>query len=538
MELQHIKLEDLKTTAVNVRKTGAKDVADLIPSIRSLGVLQPLLVRPNCEGFEIVAGQRRYHALHVLADEGMTDPVPCMVMAADDDAKAIEASLAENVARLPMDEIDQYKAFAALVKQGQSVEDIAAQFGITERLVTQRLAIANLIQPILTAYRKGDIHPTTVRILTMATKAQQKAWLALYRSKEEHAPEGYQLKAWLFGGAQIATDAALFALDEYRGNIISDLFGEESYFDDPEAFWALQNTGIAARKEAYLADGWSEVIVLEVGEYFPSYEYVDTGKKAAAGENTKPAKPELTKTMQNYLDLHRHAAVRCELLSYQGLALRLTVAQIIAGSSLWSVQADAQKANTDVIKDSMSTNLAEDIFADARQKVMAMLGMDSDTSETVVPRKDDWHVSHDVFEILGKLITMSDDDVMHILTFVVAETLPCGSVLVESLGVMMQANMQDHWAPNETYLGLMRDKDALNAMVAEVAGKEAADAHITATAKSQKAVIQACLDGTRKAKVKNWMPRHMAFPMQAYTKKGGIKAIEHWGEAKGHVVST
>ncbi len=142
MKLQHIKLTDLKTTAVNVRKKGAKDVSDLIPSIRSLGVLQPLLVRANFEGYEIVAGQRRYHALCALANEQESvDPVPCMVMADGDDAKAIEASLAENVARLPMDEIDQYKAFAALVKSGLGVEDIASQFGITERLVIQRLAI-------------------------------------------------------------------------------------------------------------------------------------------------------------------------------------------------------------------------------------------------------------------------------------------------------------------------------------------------------------------------------------------------------------
>ena len=40
-------------------------------------------------------------------------------------------------------------------------------------------------------------------------------------------------------------------------------------------------------------------------------------------------KPELTKAMQNYLDLHRHAAVRTELLGHQGIALRLAVAQII-----------------------------------------------------------------------------------------------------------------------------------------------------------------------------------------------------------------
>ena len=80
----------------------------------------------------------------------------------------------------------------------------------------------------------------------------------------------------------------------------------------------------------------------------------------------------------------------------------------------------------------------------------------------------------------------------------------------------MQVNMQEHWTPNETYLRLMRHKGALNAMIAEVAGKEAADAHITATAKSQRAVIQACLQGTRKAQVKNWIPCHMAFPQGSY----------------------
>lgn len=174
MELTHIELKNLKTASVNVRKRGAKDVADLVPSIRSLGVFQPLLVRPNCEGYEIVAGQRRYHALQVLEKEGVNDPVPCIVMEKNDDAKAIEASLAENVARLPMDEIDQYKAFAALIKQGQSVDNIAAQFGVTERLVRQRLAIANLIGPILTAYRKDLIQPATLRLLILVTKAQQK----------------------------------------------------------------------------------------------------------------------------------------------------------------------------------------------------------------------------------------------------------------------------------------------------------------------------------------------------------------------------
>ena len=215
MELQHIKIDDLKTTAINVRKKGGKDIDDLVPSIRSLGIIQPLLVRKNCEGYEVVAGQRRYHALVKLSQESEIDPVPCIIMSEGDDALAIEASLAENIARLPMDEIDQYRAFSALVKEGKSVDDIASQFGITQRLVQQRLAIANLISPILTLYRNEDIQGETVRILTMATKRQQKAWLALYNSEDEYAPQGHALKSWLFGGADIRITNALFDVNDY-----------------------------------------------------------------------------------------------------------------------------------------------------------------------------------------------------------------------------------------------------------------------------------------------------------------------------------
>jgi ParB family chromosome partitioning protein len=195
MKLQHIELNQLKLSAVNVRKRGAEDdLAELIGCIRSLGVIQPLLVRPNCEGFEVVAGQRRLLACQALhAETGNFEPVPCAVLENGDDVTALEASLAENVARLPMDEIDQYEAFAALVAQGRSIADIADQFGVTELLVKRRLAIAELIPSILAAYRKGEIEPRTIQLLTMATPAQQKKWIKGGRP-DRNAPEGMAVR--------------------------------------------------------------------------------------------------------------------------------------------------------------------------------------------------------------------------------------------------------------------------------------------------------------------------------------------------------
>ena len=569
MELQHIELTSLKTTTVNVRKKGAREIADLVPSIKSLGLLQPLLVRKNCEGYEIIAGQRRYHALLKLAeDEDTIDPahkwVPCIIMEDGDDAKAIEASLAENIARLQMDEIDQYRAFAALIKEGKTVSDIAVQFGITERLIKQRLAIANLISPILTAYRKDEINPSTIRILTMATKKQQKAWWGLFNS-DEYAPEGYQLKKWLFGGANISTETALFDIADYTGNIIADLFGEDSYFDDAEKFWNLQNTAIVKAKEQYLADGWADVIIQDIGEYFPSYEYVDIQKenggkiyvviandgevtfyegqlfrkevkaklKAAISEEAPTTqKTEITKAMQNYLALHRHSAVRTELLGHADIAQRLAVAQIIAGSELWAIHADSQKADKDTIKESLATNKAEDKFALERQTVRELLDFNEDADDTLVYKKDDWGKSHDLHEIFAKLIALSDDEVSTILTFVVAETLPTASAMVEVLGDILSVDIADSWKPDDIFLTLLRDKEAINAMLKHIGGKRVADGNITATAKVQKQIIKDYLDGTRKGAKKDWQPRYMDFPMRSYTDKGDISAIDKWSEVK------
>ncbi|WP_350333163.1 hypothetical protein [Coralliovum pocilloporae] len=79
-----------------------------------------------------MAGEHRSHALTKL--NGETEPqskacfvsVSCIITGDADDAITLEASLAESVVRRPMDEIDQDKTFAALIRQGQSVGDAAS----------------------------------------------------------------------------------------------------------------------------------------------------------------------------------------------------------------------------------------------------------------------------------------------------------------------------------------------------------------------------------------------------------------------------
>jgi len=236
--------------------------------------------------------------------------------------------------------------------------------------------------------------------------------------------------------------------------------------------------------------------------------------------------------MQNYLDLHRHAAVRYELLNHSDIALRLAVAQIIAGSDLWTVHADPQKANSDAIRESLATNKGEEKFADGRQIIRELLGWSEDIADTIIPVKNDWNRQIDIHEIFAKLIELEDEDVRRILTFVVAEALPCGSVMVEVLGNMLSVDMADHLRVDEVFLNLHRDKEAINAMLKQVGGKATADAHIASTAKVQKKIISDYLGGTRKGAKKDWQPRYMDFPMRGYTNRNGIVAIENWNSVK------
>src|ERR1044072_5439210 len=92
-------------------------------------------------------------------------------------------------------------------------------------------------------------------------------------------PMGSDLKHWLFGGQSVSTKVAIFPLEDYPGDIVSDLFGEERYFADATLFWRKQNEALAARKADLVEAGWREVIVLETGASFRNWEHEKTAKK-------------------------------------------------------------------------------------------------------------------------------------------------------------------------------------------------------------------------------------------------------------------
>ena len=560
MKLDYIDLKDLKPAPINVRKHGGDNVDDLLPSMRALGLIQPLLVRKNCQGYEVVAGARRLKAATLLVDERREfETLPCAILEDGDDATAIAASLAENVARLPMDEIDQFHAFKALADQGRSVDAIASDFGVTDRLVKQRLALASLLPAILDAYRDEEIDAHTLRILTMASAKQQRAWLKLHRDPKERAPHAWQLKAWLFGG-EIPVSNAIFDLADYKAPIKSDLFGEEQYFTDAAQFWDLQNKAIAEKAEELRQAGWADVLIMDAGQRYSIYsdftrcKKKDGGKviiaanaqgeveimegwlenkEAARREREKakedgtyqpPVKAELTKPATTYCHLHRHAAVRVELLSHPQIALRLLIAHAIAGSALWHVEAEPQNANrNEATEASLAQCKAQLAFHEEKAAILALIGLPERKSLTrskPASYYNEGDMPLDLEKLFAKLSALSDEDVLRVAAFVMAESLQQGTHLIDTLGKTLGVDMRNWWQGDDAFYDLLRDKAAINAMLREIAGKRVAEGNVTEPVKTQKKIIRNFAEGLNgRTKNEGWLPRYMKFPQGRYLKR-------------------
>jgi ParB family chromosome partitioning protein len=552
MELRHIPFPKLKLSPVNMRHgKKAPDVSDLLPSVRARGVLVPLLVRADGTAFEVVAGRRRYFAAKIVVKErGKIAPLPCGVLAPGDDAGALEASMIENLHRLDPDPMSQYESFARLTKEGRSVADIAATFGLKESQVTQRLAIGDLSPQVRDLYRAEEIDADTMQALTLASKAQQQEWLKLYEDAGSHAPRGRDVKRWLFGGESVPTQAAIFPLDQYKGEIVTDLFGGDGYFADTAQFWELQNKAIAEARERFLAKGWTAVEVLAIGQRFHEWEhqkvakkkggkvYVVTShqgdvavyegylptrearrleKKAQGQKNGTPAAtasalPTMTKALENYLALHRHAVVRLALIAHPGVALRLMVAHAVAASGHWQVKADPQQARTEAIAASLTASPAQAAFAQERVAVIGLLDLPQDGA-VAVSNGDDYRTA----AVFARLLTLPDEAVERVAAFVMAETMAAGSAVVEAAGIHLSVDAAAHWTPDATFFDLIRDKASVNAMLAEVAGKAVADANLAEKANTQKQIIKDALAGANgRTKVEGWRPGTMAFPFRDY----------------------
>lgn len=124
------------------------------------------------------------------------------------------------------------------------------------------------------------------------------------------------------------------------------------------------------------------------------------------------------------------------------------------------------------------------------------------------------------------LLTLSDHAVMDVIAVVMGETLAAGSAAVEAAGNEIGVDMADWWQADDALFELIRDRELLGRIVAEVAGEPVARANAQEKTKTLKRIVRDHLDGKDgRAKVERWVPRWMAFPPAAYTARGGVATV-------------
>lgn len=156
-EYRNVSLALLNESKTNPRRTFEEAaLKELAESIRTQGVLSPLLVRPLTEnGFEIVAGARRYRAAQMA--EVLTVPVRIVNLS---DAQAVEMSIVENLQRKnvhPLEEAQGFRALLDLDAPKYSIEQIAAKVGKSAVFVASRLKLTDLGPAAVDAFYADEI---------------------------------------------------------------------------------------------------------------------------------------------------------------------------------------------------------------------------------------------------------------------------------------------------------------------------------------------------------------------------------------------
>jgi ParB family chromosome partitioning protein len=177
-------IEDLHPGKMQPRvRIEAEALAELASSIREHGVLEPILVRRrSSEGFEIIAGERRWRA----AQQAGLKQVPIFVHDLDDEG-AFEAALVENLQREDLNPMETARAFQRLVEDfGYTQDTIAAKVGKERSTVANALRLLKLPEEVAGLVEDGQLSegharallsaPSVATMKRLARSAVSKGW--------------------------------------------------------------------------------------------------------------------------------------------------------------------------------------------------------------------------------------------------------------------------------------------------------------------------------------------------------------------------
>ncbi|MFO8057957.1 MAG: ParB/RepB/Spo0J family partition protein [bacterium] len=162
----YIKLEKINAGRFQPRSEfDEESLAELAESIKSQGILQPLLVRSRQDkGYELIAGERRLRA----ARQAGLEQIPAVVREVDDKT-ALELSLVENIQREDLDPLEEAEAYKKLITEfGYTQEALSERVGKERATVANLLRLLRLPQEIKEDLREGRISSGHARALLSA----------------------------------------------------------------------------------------------------------------------------------------------------------------------------------------------------------------------------------------------------------------------------------------------------------------------------------------------------------------------------------
>ncbi|HCL63633.1 MAG TPA: DNA-binding protein [Rhizobium sp.] len=290
----------------NVRKTKAGvSIEELAEDIAHRGLLTSLNVRAEVDGdgnetgmYRIPAGGRRYRALELLVAQkklSKTAAIPCIVSKGD--TLEVEDSLAENVRRVDLHPLDEFRAIMTLREQGLDEEEIAARFHMSVATVKQRMRLASVSPRLLEFYANDDMKLGQVMAFSITNDhvRQEQVWDTISRSPNEDA---YYIRRMLTETAVRASDrrAVYIGIDVYEaagGVVMRDLFEQDNggWLQDPALLEQLVLEKLTTEAEALRADeGWKWV---EAAFDFP-YGHT-SGLRRFYGERAEYSEEELAR---------------------------------------------------------------------------------------------------------------------------------------------------------------------------------------------------------------------------------------------------
>lgn len=162
---------------------------ELTTSIKDKGLLQPLLVRPKGDMYELIAGERRFKASQLA---GLTE-VPVLIRDISE-REALEIALIENLQREDLNPIEEAEGYKRLADMGMTQEEVAQAVGKARVTITNALRLLQLPAEALKALEENQISAGHARALLMLPEAKRAWGLSEVLSRNLNVRETERLK--------------------------------------------------------------------------------------------------------------------------------------------------------------------------------------------------------------------------------------------------------------------------------------------------------------------------------------------------------